>query len=117
MKAIPIIGAATVASAFVAGACVVAWNPKCPDLPGGFGCPDNSGHTVSTCTSDGTKKSNNDVGSSSGYDPVASSGTCNYTCYWTNSLGNTVNCGPYTQHWNDTAPGLTKCPHGSGSGS
>lgn len=114
MKARQLMGAAMVAFTFVAGACVVAWNPQCDNIS--TLCPNGSGHDA-VCTSTDSKQSNNDVGSRSGYDPVASSGKCNYTCYWTNGFGNSVNCGTNSVSWNDTKPGTTQCPHTSGSGS
>lgn len=101
--------------AFVAGACVVAYNPDCPEYAPNT-CPDGGGGQSPTCSTSDKKTLNEDVGESSGKDTESSSGKCVYSCTYVLN-GVTVNCGSMTNAWSGTKPGPNDCPSGSGSGS
>ncbi len=121
MKRRELIVTIVLAMASVAGACVVSYNPKCPDMstncPDGTMTPDGKLKQIATCTSTDRKNLNRDVGSGSGNDTAPSSGTCNYSCTYVDGNGTSVNCGSTPVSWNGTQPGPNACQNGSGSGS
>jgi hypothetical protein len=121
MKKKKIVGLAACMATFAAAACVVAYDPTCTTIthncPDGTTTPDGTQYQSATCDSNSIKHLATD--SARGFTSTSSSGTCHYSCHYTDANGVSVNCDGDTGldvNWSGTKPSSQVCPVNSGSG-